>query len=169
MNSNEHFVCIRHCKSWLQYSVMCWQASIWGQLGCSEAEGSFPIHVGFDVLTAGVLKSSAFSDRVPCSPLKVNRTFLRNISPPSSGSKNKLCSACYLLSIWFLDLLIIRSWRWRQYVAPKHRLTFNGLYGVLSQKMWDPFWIDASNLHIRRKLNLWYILWLRRPTLPYLL
>jgi hypothetical protein len=139
MSSNEHFVCIRHCKGWLQYSVCVLTSINMGATRKFRSWGSFPIHVGFDVLTAGVLKSSAFSDIMPYSPLKVNRTLLRNISPPSSGTKNKLCLACHLLSFWFLDLLILRTWRWRQYVAPKHRLTFNGLYGVLSQKMWDPF------------------------------
>jgi hypothetical protein len=30
-----------------------------------------------------------FWDITPCSPLKINRRFRKNISPPSSGSKNK--------------------------------------------------------------------------------
>jgi ribosome maturation factor RimP len=44
--------------------------------------------VGFEVLTAVVMKSNVFWDIMPCSPLKVNRRF-GGISPPSSGSKNK--------------------------------------------------------------------------------
>jgi hypothetical protein len=35
----------------------------------------------------------------------------------------------------FLAQLIIRPWRWKQYVPPKRRLTLNGLHGVISQKM----------------------------------
>jgi hypothetical protein len=30
--------------------------------------------------------------------------------------------------------LLFRSWKWRRHVPPKHRLTFNGLHGVISQK-----------------------------------
>jgi hypothetical protein len=30
---------------------------------------------------------------------------------------------------------MFRPWRWRRYVPPKHRLTLNGLHGVISQKM----------------------------------
>jgi hypothetical protein len=45
------------------------------------------------------------------------------------------CSACHLLSCCFLARLIFRPWRWRQYVPPKRRLTFNGLHGVMSQKI----------------------------------
>jgi hypothetical protein len=35
---------------------------------------------------------------------------------------------------WFLVWLIILPWRWRQYVHPKLRLTFNELHGAISQK-----------------------------------
>jgi hypothetical protein len=35
----------------------------------------FLIHVGFEVLTAVVMKSAIFWDKTPCSPLKVNRCF----------------------------------------------------------------------------------------------
>jgi hypothetical protein len=38
-------------------------------------------------------------------------------------------------SRWLLARLILRPWRWRRYVPPKRRLTFNGLHGVISQKM----------------------------------
>jgi hypothetical protein len=30
---------------------------------------------------------------------------------------------------------ILRHWRWKRYVPPKRRLTFNGLHRVISQKM----------------------------------
>jgi hypothetical protein len=36
---------------------------------------------------------------------------------------------------WFLAWLILRSWGWRRHVVPKHRLTFNRLHGVTSQKI----------------------------------
>jgi hypothetical protein len=45
-------------------------------------------YVGFEVLTAVVVKSPFFWDITPCNPLKVNQ-HLRGVSPPSSGSKNK--------------------------------------------------------------------------------
>jgi hypothetical protein len=37
-------------------------------------------------------------------------------------------------SCLFLAWLILRPWRWRRHVPPKHRFTFNGLHGVISQK-----------------------------------
>jgi hypothetical protein len=44
------------------------------------------------------------------------------------------CSACHLLQRWYFARLILWPWRWRRYVHPKHWLTFNILYGVISQK-----------------------------------
>jgi hypothetical protein len=43
--------------------------------------------------------------------------------------------ACLLLSRWFLARLILRPCRWRRHFPPKSRLAFNGLHGVLSQKI----------------------------------
>jgi hypothetical protein len=50
-----------------------------------------PIHtsVEFEVLTMVAMKSSIFRDITPCSPVKSQPVFQRNISPPSSGSKSK--------------------------------------------------------------------------------
>jgi hypothetical protein len=44
-------------------------------------------------------------------------------------------SGCHLLSRWFLAWFILRPWRRRRHVPPKRRLTFNGLHGVISQKI----------------------------------
>jgi hypothetical protein len=44
-------------------------------------------------------------------------------------------SAFHQLSSWYLAWLILRPWRWRRYVPPKRRLAFNGLHGVISQKL----------------------------------
>jgi hypothetical protein len=38
-------------------------------------------------------------------------------------------------SCWFLACLILLSWRWRRRVPQKHRLTFNELHSVISQKI----------------------------------
>jgi hypothetical protein len=46
--------------------------------------------VGFEALTAVVMKNYIFCGITPCSPFKVNRRF-GGTSPSSSGSKNKLC------------------------------------------------------------------------------
>jgi hypothetical protein len=59
---------------------------------------------------------------VECQPM-----FRRNKSSPSSVPH--LFFANFLLSLFF------RPWWWRRYVFPKLRLTFNGLHGVISQKM----------------------------------
>jgi hypothetical protein len=37
-------------------------------------------------------------------------------------------SAWHLFSIWFLTELILKPWRWRRYVLPKRRLTFNWMH-----------------------------------------
>jgi hypothetical protein len=43
---------------------------------------------------------------------------------------------CLLLgSHWFLTCLILQPWKCRQYSLPKLRLTFNGIHGVISQKV----------------------------------
>jgi hypothetical protein len=65
-------------------------------------------------------ESTIFWDITPCSPLRVNRLF---------------GVTCHLLSRWFLAQLIYRPWRWKLYVLPKRRFTFNGLHGIISQKM----------------------------------
>jgi hypothetical protein len=43
-------------------------------------------------------------------------------------------SASNVLSRWFLAQFILRPWRWRRYVPPKCRLTFNELHDIISQK-----------------------------------
>jgi hypothetical protein len=50
-------------------------------------------------------------------------------------SAKQVTTACHLLSRRFLARLILRPWRWSQYVPPKRRLTFNELHGVTSQKI----------------------------------
>jgi hypothetical protein len=45
------------------------------------------------------------------------------------------CSACHLLSRWFLAWPILRPWRWGRHVPPKRRLICNALHCVISQKI----------------------------------
>jgi hypothetical protein len=49
--------------------------------------------------------------------------------------KAGLHSACRLLSLRYLVRCILPLCKWKRYVVPKHRLTFGGLHGVMSQKM----------------------------------
>jgi hypothetical protein len=80
-------------------------------------------------------------ERTLCSPFKVKRRFGGKYRLHHQGRKISLArnqresSSSHLLSRWFLARLILRPWRWRRYVPPKLRLTLNGLYGVISQKM----------------------------------
>jgi hypothetical protein len=53
-----------------------------------EVETIFKYCVGFEVLTAVVMKSTVFWDITPCSPLSVDRRF-GETSPPSSASNIK--------------------------------------------------------------------------------
>jgi hypothetical protein len=84
-------------------------------------------------------KSYIFWDITPCSPLRVNRHYggtcrlhLQDRRISQARNQRKGCgSACCLLHTG----LILRSWRWRRYVPPKRRLTFNGLHGIISQKI----------------------------------
>jgi hypothetical protein len=57
----------------------------------------YTLFVGFEVLTAAVMKITIFWDIMPCSPLKVNRRV---------GGTSRLSSACHPLSPWFLARLI---------------------------------------------------------------
>jgi hypothetical protein len=87
--------------------------------------------VGFEVLTAVVIKSTIFWDITPCGPLKANWRFggtylLRLQGRRISRTRNQQSSACHLLSRWFLARLILWPWRWRRYIPPKYRLIFNG-------------------------------------------
>jgi hypothetical protein len=69
--------------------------------------------------------------------MKFNRCFEGTYSLHLQGLRNmfnkKLASKQVLAS--FLLNLFFWPCRWRRYVPPKCRLTFNGLHGVISQKM----------------------------------
>jgi hypothetical protein len=85
--------------------------------------------VGFVVLTAVVIFCDITVQSAGSQP-----TFRRNMSS-HSGSKKKPSSACHVLSCWFLAWLILTSWRWRWHIPPKCRSTFDGLHGVVTQKI----------------------------------
>jgi hypothetical protein len=100
--------------------------------------------VGFEALTAVVMKITIFWDITERSPLNVNRRFRgtyclhhqgRRISRARSQSESRYWSVYHMLSRWFLARLILRPWRWRRYVPTNRRLTFNRLHGIMSQKM----------------------------------
>jgi hypothetical protein len=84
---------------------------------------------GYEGLTAVVMKSSIFWDITRCSPFQVNRRFGGTYHLHLQGRKNKLSKK----PTW--KQVASRAWRWRPYVPPKHRLTLNGLHGVICQKM----------------------------------
>jgi hypothetical protein len=44
-----------------------------------------------------------------------------------------LLATCFIS--FSFALLILQPWSWRWHVLPKHRLTFNGLHGIISQKI----------------------------------
>jgi hypothetical protein len=89
--------------------------------------------VGFEVLTAVVMKSTILWHITPCSPLSVNRFFGRIYRLHVQGRKNKLSKK----PVW-------KQERWKRYIPPKRRLTLNGLHGVISQK--KVFWIRVYYL-----------------------
>jgi hypothetical protein len=96
------------------------------------------MRVGFEVFAAVVMKSTILWEMAPCSPLSFSRRF-GGTSPPSSGSKNKPSKkrawkmvargAFFSCSAYPSTVLV------EDYFPPKRLLTFNGLHGVVSQKM----------------------------------
>jgi hypothetical protein len=90
-------------------------------------------YLGYEVLTAVVMQNTVFWDITLCSPFKVNIHFggtyhlhlQIRISRARFQRKKQVAST--LLATFF-------PWRWRRYVPPKRRLTFNGLHCVMSHK-----------------------------------
>jgi hypothetical protein len=63
----------------------------------------------------------------------VSEEHIASIFRVEEQAEQETSSGCHLLSGWFLARLILRPWRWRQYVPPKRRVTYNALHGVISQ------------------------------------
>jgi hypothetical protein len=74
--------------------------------------------------TAKIFISISY-DITLCSPLKVNRRF---------GATRRLHLCLLPPSRHFISWLFLLYWRW-EHVPPKRRLSFNGLHGVISQKI----------------------------------
>jgi hypothetical protein len=74
------------------------------------------------------VKRSVFCDITPCSSLKVNRRF--RITCRLHFQDRRISQARN-----HLEASSKQSWRWRRYVPLKRQLTFNGLHGVISQKI----------------------------------
>jgi hypothetical protein len=90
------------------------------------------------------MKSTIFWDITLCSPLNVNRRFggtyrLHLQGRRISWARNQQSSACHLLSYWFLTRLILRPWRWRRYIPPKRRLTFNDYTALYPRRQYSSF------------------------------
>jgi hypothetical protein len=90
--------------------------------------------VGFEFLTAVVMKSSVIWDITPCSPSKGNRYCGGTCRLHLQGRRMCRARNQSFTSRWFLAWLILRPWRWRRHVPPKRLLAFNGIHSVISQK-----------------------------------
>jgi hypothetical protein len=119
----------RHCllvSLWLKEMCICCVVEGYWSLWCPVASWRKKkweflkkfIFLGFEVLSPVVMKGSVIWGVTPCRMLNDNRL-----------------SVCHLLSRRFSAWLILRPWRWRQHIPPKLCLTFNGLHGVISQKI----------------------------------
>jgi hypothetical protein len=95
------------------------------------------LHVGFKVLNAVVMNRSVFWDITPGSQLKLNERFGGICGFYLQGRRMSQANRLRLLraSRSFLAWIILLPWRERWHVPPKRRLTFNGLHGVMSQKI----------------------------------
>jgi hypothetical protein len=91
--------------------------------------------MGYEVLTAVVLKSSIFWDFMSCSPLKVNRHFGRTCRLPLQDRRINHAELCLPAAFALVySFLILPSCRWRRCVPPKRRFTFNGVQWAISRK-----------------------------------
>jgi hypothetical protein len=71
------------------------------------------------------MQTTVFWNKTPL----VNRRFGGIYRPYLQDRRiSKTSSTCHLCLRWYLTRLILRSWRWRQYVPPKRRMTFTVLY-----------------------------------------
>jgi hypothetical protein len=85
--------------------------------------------VGFQVLIAAVVKNNILRNITPCIPLKISRRFEGTCCLHLQGRRiNRAINQRE--ERWQAEL-----WRRRQYVLPKCLLIFNGLHGVISQKI----------------------------------
>jgi hypothetical protein len=84
------------------------------------------MNVRFEDLIAVVMNNTIFWNITPCSPLKVNRRFGRTYHLHLQGWISRV--RYQRESRW-------QARRWRTYIPPKSQLTFNGLRGVISQKI----------------------------------
>jgi hypothetical protein len=78
-----------------------------------------------------VLKYSIFCNITPYSPLKVNRHFGVAWHLYFECRRKRKTRNQYQTGSWFLAWLFLRPLRWRLYVPPKCRLTFNWLHGFI--------------------------------------
>jgi hypothetical protein len=119
---------LRFCHSTVTSGILlffqncCWNI-IWG--GWILQHCHFRDHI---ILNEG-MKSYIFWDITTCSPL-------RKMSPPfpcTNCKPSKKPAWKQVAKQWFLAWFIVRPWRWRRNFHSKHRLTFKGLHGVISQ------------------------------------
>jgi hypothetical protein len=110
-------------------------------------------HVGFEVLTAVVIKSSVFWDMTQCSPLKVDRRF-RGTCPLHRQCWRVSQREISVKQATIFASLTLQPWRWRWQFTPKRRLTFNGLHGVISQKV-ELF--KQRTRHILKTITLYWV------------
>jgi hypothetical protein len=84
------------------------------------------------------MKSPIFGDVTLCSQQReFQRTFRRNISLPSSGSKNKQMKKQSLIATRFMLVSFLAyssGLKTEVTCSPKRRLSFNTLHGVISKR-----------------------------------
>jgi hypothetical protein len=105
------------------YRVVRLRGTLWMTFRDGNYTRAFIYLVGFELLTAVVMKSTIFCDITLHSLLSVNWHF----------GGTYLTATCFHAG--FLLSLFFRPWRWRRYVSLKRRLILNRLHSVISQKM----------------------------------
>jgi hypothetical protein len=67
----------------------------------------------------------------------------------SGGSEGSICWDITIDSCWFLAWINFQPWELRRYIPSKHRVTFNGVHGLIFQKT-EFFSVTACLFFIRK-------------------
>jgi hypothetical protein len=135
-------------SSWIKFWFVTETKTNW-----NEIHWYYMQSVGFEVLTAVVMKNSVFWAITPCSPLKVNGRFGETSCLHLQGrrisriinQRERRCRA----ELFFLRGLFFESEYRDDMFLRKHRSTFTGLHGVISQKTDLLNWDLISLLQLR--------------------
>jgi hypothetical protein len=108
-------------------------------------------YIGFEVLTALIMKSPIFWDIMPCSLLKIHpyvaRTCHLDLQARRISYGRNQHEAGSSAGCRFLTWLILQLWNWRQHVPLKYHLTFRAWRSDVSKTIdcFSILWFNLSD------------------------